>query len=36
MMPELGSDPNGTVMRFSQFAHNTTNRTTIFSCIIER
>jgi len=27
---------NGTVMCFSQLAHNVTNRTTVFLCIIER
>ena len=31
-----GADPNGTVMRFSQLAHNVTDRTTVFLCIIER
>jgi hypothetical protein len=34
--PKKVPDTNGTVMRFSRLAHNITNRTTVFLCIIER
>jgi len=34
--PKKVPGTNGTVMCFSQLAHNVTNRTTVFLCIIER